>query len=253
MYRCGCAWIVCGVLSAFVLAPLTAEAQATGQVWINATFDWRHSHRLTFAVDFEPKLLVSAPPDDPGWWSLDLTPSVDFGVTNWLDLIGELLVAETSQADVADTSELTGRIGARFHPFSRLAGLLPKEKTPRRRLVIQDFVRAELRNLFYSDSTPTESVVRFRNRLEVLFPLNRRNVTDTGAAYLTTDWEWYIPLSDPGERFANRHRIRAGVGLRRSTAWRYAALYIVTRSRDTRSDPFTTTEHIFDFQIKRVW
>jgi hypothetical protein len=40
---------------------------------------------------------------------------------------------------------------------------------------------------------------------------------------------------------------------RHSVSWRYAALYIWNRSRDTTTDSFTTAEHIVDVQVKRVW
>jgi hypothetical protein len=95
--------------------------------------------------------------------------------------------------------------------------------------------------------------VRFRNRLEFLSPINKPKLTDDGARYVLADWEWYIPLSDPSERFNNRQRIRAGIGYRRSFAWRYQLIYMWTRSRDTTSEGFTTSDNIIDFQIKRVF
>ena len=51
--------------------------------------------------------------------------------------------------------------------------------------------------------------------------MNRPRMTDNGASYLAADWEWFIPVDDPDERFANRQRIRAGIGYRRSFAWRF--------------------------------
>ena len=66
--------------------------------------------------------------------------------------------------------------------------------------------------------------MRFRNRLEFQVPLNREKVSDDGARYLLADWEWFIPLSDPAERFASRQRVRAGLGYRaeRRVAFRRA-------------------------------
>jgi hypothetical protein len=68
-----------------------------------------------------------------------------------------------------------------------------------------------------------------------------------------TDWEWFIPISDPEERFASRQRIRAGFTYRHNVRWRFAALYIWNRSRDTKAESFTTAENIVDVQVKRVW
>jgi len=41
--------------------------------------------------------------------------------------------------------------------------------------------------------------------------------------------------------------------VRHNVSWRFAALYIWNRSRDTTTEPFTTAEHIVDVQVKRVW
>ena len=75
-------------------------------------------------------------------------------------------------------------------------------------------------------------MVRFRNRLELQVPLNRERMIEDGARYVLADWEWFVPLDDPEERFANRQRVRAGIGYRRSLNWRLEALYIWTRSHD---------------------
>jgi len=43
-----------------------------------------------------------------------------------------------------------------------------------------------------------------------LLPINKPKVTDDGAAYTLADGEWFVPLDEPEERFANRQRIRTG-------------------------------------------
>jgi hypothetical protein len=78
-------------------------------------------------------------------------------------------------------------------------------------------------------------------------------VTDNGARYLLSDWEWFIPLDDPAERFANRQRIRAGFGYRHDRSWRFEALYMWSRSRDTTGESFKSTDHILDLRVKRVF
>jgi hypothetical protein len=61
------------------------------------------------------------------------------------------------------------------------------------------------------------------------------------------------PLGDPLERIANRQRIRAGLGYRRNVRWRFEALYIWTRSRDTTDQDFTTSDNIVNLRVKRVF
>ena len=78
-------------------------------------------------------------------------------------------------------------------------------------------------------------------------------MTDDDVRYLLADWEWFIPLDDPEERFANRQRVRAGIGYRRSLNWRFEALYIWTRSRDATDEDFRTSDHIMNLRVKRVF
>jgi hypothetical protein len=129
-----------------------------------------------------------------------------------------------------------------------------KELPPRRRIVIRDLVRVESRNFFYTGSgSGSSSSVRFRNRLEFQFPLNREKMSDDGVRYILADWEWFVPLGEPDERFANKQRIRAGFGLRHSFAWRFEALYMWTRSRNTIGGDYTTSDNIIDIRIKRMF
>ena len=213
---------------------------------------------MTYGLDFEPKVLVSAPPGDPGWWALDVTPSVDYAASRWFDLIGELGTAYTAQTDDVNSMELTPRAGVRLHLFSRdlptptRLGLL--EWLPKRRVVLRDLARVEARNLFYTgDGQAGSSTVRFRNRIEFLAPLNEEKLTTDGAIYVLSDWEWFIPIGDPAERFSNKQRIRAGLGYRRDVRWRFEALYIWSRSRNTIESGYQNTDHALDIRLKRVF
>jgi hypothetical protein len=121
-------------------------------------------------------------------------------------------------------------------------------------VLAQDVILVESRNFFYSGAgSGTDSTVRFRNRLEFLVSLNKERLTDDGVRYLLADWEWFVPLDDPAERFANRQRIRAGYGYRPSSKWRYELLYIWSRSRDTTDQNFKTADNIIDVRVKRVF
>jgi hypothetical protein len=140
--------------------------------------------------------------------------------------------------------------------FSRAQRFHPRERAPRRRIVIRDLVRVESRNLFYSGGdTDSDSTIRFRNRLEFLIPLmTTERMTDDGARYWLADWEWFIPIDDPEERFANRQRIRTGIGYRRSFNWRYELLYILDAvAQHHRRRRFSTTENIIDLRVKRLF
>ena len=48
-----------------LLTATNGSAQTNGQVWANITFDWVKRSGVTYEVDFEPKALVFAPPEEP--------------------------------------------------------------------------------------------------------------------------------------------------------------------------------------------
>ena len=209
-----------------------------------------------YELDFEPKVLLVAPEGEPGWRNLDLTPNVEYSPKDWLDLVSEVVVGYTKQTDDVNSFEVTPRAGVRFHFLSRgVPTARVRERPPRRRIVVRDLVRIESRNFFYTGAgSGSSSSVRFRNRLEFLVPLNKEKLTEDGARYLLADWEWYVPLDDDvDERFANKQRIRAGFGYRRSFAWRFEILYMWTRSRDTIEDGFSTDDNSIDIRLKRLF
>ena len=238
-----------------VLGAGDAAAQTNTQLWGNVTLDWLKNERLTYSLDFEPKVLLTRPEGEPGWWNLDVSPSAERVWKPWLDLIGEATVGRTRQTDDVNTFEVSPRVGVRFHLFSRNVINLGvrHEKLPRRKIVVRDLLRFEWRNLFNSGTQPDESNGRFRNRLELLMPLNRARITDDGVRYLLTDWEWFLPVGSVEERYANRQRIRVGLGLRQSFKWRFEAVYAWTRSRASSEESFATSDNIFNMRVKRVF
>ena len=250
-----CVWL----LVAF--APASARAQTNTQLWGNIMLDWARSERLTYEIDIEPKVLLKAPEGEPAWRNLDVTPNVEYASKSWLDLVGEIGAGYTKQTDDVNTWEVTPRVGLRFHLFSRSVpkvgvgklGAQLRELPPARRIVLRDLVRVESRNFFYTGAgSGSDSSVRFRNRLELLVPLNREKLTDDGARYLLADWEWFMPVGELDERFANKQRIRLGFGYRQSVRWRLEAIYMWTRSRNTIEEGFKTADNIIDIRLKRI-
>jgi len=230
-----------------------AEAQHTTQLWGEFKLSWIETRQLTYGLDVEPKLLLSKPESHPDWVTLDLTPSVEYSRGEWLDVVGELLMARTRQTDDLNSTEITPRVGLRLHVLSNLREEI-KEKRPTHRLVLRNFARLEWRNLFYSDaSKPNTSTLRFRDRIEMMCALTRPRVTDNGATYALADAEWFFPLDDVPERFANKERLRAGLGYRHNLAWRFEGLLIWNRSRNTIDQSFTTSDFVIDLTVKRVW
>jgi hypothetical protein len=238
------------VLSLFAVRP--AEAQDF-QLWGHFTLTRIQSHQLTYGVDIEPKVLVAKPSGDPGWATLDVTPSIEYTRGQWLDIVGELLAARTHQTDDLETTEITPRLGFRFHILSNVRNDLVKERLSKRRLVMRDFLRLEWRNLSYSSGKPDTSSFRLRDRFEIEYPLNRQRVADNGAVYAIGDAEWFWTAEDLQERYASKERVRAGLAYRRSFAWRLEGLFVWDRSRKDATDGFTTSDYAVEARVRRVW
>ena len=71
--------------------------------------------------------------------------------------------------------------------------------------------------------------------------------------YATSDAEWFWTRTNPAERFANKQRIRAGLGRRWSYAWRTEVMAIWDRSRDSADHGFATADVAIDLRLRRVW
>ena len=196
--------------------------------------EWQKTDRLLLVLDAEPKTLLSG---GPRWRALGLTPAAEYAPTRWVDLVGELVLDYTNQAEEANAFEASARAGARFYFV-------------RGRLQLRDLFRVEVRNLFYDDDT-TDTSWRTRNRVELRYALNRPRNADPGAIIAIADWEWFAPVDgDPGERFASRHRVRLGLGHRANARWRFDAIYIWQRSRNTFDEPFGSADHIVDLRAR---
>ena len=237
-----------------------AVAQTNLQLWGDLSLNWLRSDRLAYALDIEPQALVAnTDPDSPSWRTVGVTPNVEYSAKRWLDLIGEIGTGVTHQTDGLSSFELSPRAGFRFHLFSRdLPHVIGRRLSladlpPKRRFVVRDRLLVEQRNLFYNQDEPTSSTLRVRNRVEFQLALNRPKVTDDGSRTLLADWEWFLPLDDPAERFASRQRIRSGLAFRRNFTWRAELVYVWTRSRDTTDEVFSTSDNAISFTVRRFF
>jgi len=250
--------VCCAILLCAMERP--AAAQTNLQLWGDLSLNWLRSDNLAYALDLEPQALVAnTDPDSPGWRTFGVTPNVEYSAKRWLDVIGELGTGVTHQTDGLKSFELTPRAGLRFYVFSRdvptVVGrrVSRVELPPKRRFILRDRLLVEQRNLFYNQNEPTSSTVRVRNRIEFQFALNRSKSTDDGARTFLADWEWFMPVGDPAERFASRQRIRGGLAFRHSFTWRSEFVYIWTRSRDTTDEVFSTSDNAISVTVRRFF
>lgn len=229
--------LACLLPSLLLGLPAPARAESTLQLWTNFMVEWQVSQRNFLAFDLEPKVLLVG---EGQWRNFDFTPTYEFAPTRWLDLIGEMVVGYTNDTINPDATEVTERLGARFYIW-------------RKQLQVRDMFRFENRNRWFSDGS-YDSVFRWRNRVELRYAFNRRRTTEAGAITGIFDWEYFIPIDkDLHERYASRHRVRAGVGYRPVVAWRIDLIYLVQRSRNTLDEHFESIDHVIDVRLRRAF
>ena len=226
-----------------------AHAQATGQAWGDFTVGWLPSERLSYRFDVDPKAQGVVHAGQTTWFSVDMTPRVEYALARWIDVLGEVDVGLKRQSDDVDSADTTPRFGVQLHILSRLLqahGSPPgaaRESVPLRRVVIGTLLRFERSN----------SAWLLRDRTEFLYPLNRRKATIDGAIYVTSDGELFIPIDRAADQdFVESIRVRGGVGYRHSFDWRFEALYIWDAGRNSAgTSALAPKDHAIDIRVTR--
>jgi hypothetical protein len=183
---------------------------------------------------------------------------VEFAVARWVDVVGEADIGYTKQSNHASTLRVIPRAGIHLHIFSRIlqAGAptgASREKHPKRRAHISTLVRLENESNFRNaDDTPRHTEWHLRSRSELVFPLNRPRTTVAGAIYLKSDGELFFPVGDTVDNGVVSHmRLRAGLGYRRSFAWRLEALYVWLGERNDESGMMAVRSHAGQVRLRR--
>lgn len=252
-------WCALGLLCVLG-GPSTANAQATGQLWANLIFEWLASDRLTYELDLEPKAQLVVHDDQPTWIDVSTTPHIQYALAPWIDVLGELDIGLKKQSDEVNTVTVTPRIGAQLHILSRILSQrrarrgADRENQPKRRLVVSTLLRLENQKTVYSTDAPSTSSWLLRDRFELAYPLNRVKTTIDGAVYLKQDTELFVPVDQKVTGgIVSQVRVRAGIGYRRSFAWRFEALYIWIGKRNEDTGVLSAQNHVVDLRVRRVF
>lgn len=257
----------CALLLAVALGMGEAHAQSSAsgdassgpssQIWLNLTPGTNVGQRWYLELDVEPKLQVT---EGEQWRNLDVTPLVEFYPTDWVDLEAEATVGSTHQRDGGNTFEVTPRVGARLHLFSKMAPYRPGlpglryERLPLTRLGISTLLRLESRNFFFSDGTVNSHQWRARVRLESKVALNRPKLSDDRTLYAMADAEYFAPLEDDvPERYVNKIRVRLGLGYRFPAATKLELLYIRDSNRSSPHAEAAVDAQAFNLRVKLLF
>ena len=145
----------------------------------------------------------------------------------------------TNQTESYNTFEARAMIGTRIFI------------TPNSRVVTRLLLRFEQRNFKNLDTDEWETTYRPRGRAEVLVPINGKTLYEDNLWYAIADAEVFLAVDDDvDERFANRYRLRIGVGYRLSYSSRFELIYMNQHSKNAITESFESTDNIIRFRFK---
>jgi len=207
-----------------------------GQIWAEYMLNYPFAN----SFNLENAVVYSTAFTSPKWRSIDYTPTLEYSVLNWLDLDAAVTIAYTAQTEDYNTFEVRPMLGTRIHI------------TPNQRVLLRTFIRFEQRNFKNLDTKEWDHQFRPRVRLESLIPINHKSYYSDNTWYGIVDAELlYTNDDDVEERFANRFRIRTGIGYRLTADSRFELIYMLQKSRNGIDEDFSSTDNIIRIRYKQ--
>lgn len=221
---------LCGIVTQ------SAAQKSSSQIWC----EYMLNYPFAGSYNIEAAFTYSTVMEQPKWRAYDFQLTPEVAITKNVDLMGAVLFSSTMQDETLSTFEIREMLGTRLH------------FTPNKRILTRLLIRFEQRNMLDND-TDWEHSVRSRARAEVIIPLNRKSMfAGDKLWYALADAEAFMVMDkNVEERFANRMRVRAGIGYRLRYSLRMEFVYTLQQSRNTIEGGDVTTDHIFRFRIKQ--
>ncbi len=213
-----------------------AQSGTTTQFW------WDANVYRPFAVSYRKILSVGTrhliSGGDP-WNKLVVKPSLEWYPIPALDIMTALTYLGTRQNEHVSTIEWRPDIGFRINFFQQ-------------RWTLRTNTRLEYRHIHYVETDENVNTLRFRARVELIYPLTNPSQRDPKTLYGLTDFEIFVDVAGEAveERFANTDRFRIGLGWRQDLEWRIELIYTRQNSKNTLEGNFENSDNILRIRIK---
>lgn len=221
------------VLMIFTMS-ISLKAQSNTQLWYEYMLNVPFMNSFNFENAFNYNTVVGK----PKWRSLEYNATLEYSLSANFDLLGSTLISYTAQTESYNTFELRPMVGTRIF------------FTPHKRIQTRLLLRLEQRNFKNMDTKEWDHVLRPRIRGEIIIPINQDSYFKNNLWYVTTDAELLFVNDDVDERFANRLRLRAGVGYRLNYSMRFEVLYMNQQSKNGIDDDFTSNDNVIRLRLK---
>lgn len=217
-----------------LIFPLSSFAQSNYQFWGEYMLNFPFAN----SFNLENRLAYKTVLDTPRWRSVEFTPTLEYSINQNFDILGGCRVVFTVQTENYNSLEVRPMIGTRIH------------LTPNHRILLRTYIRLEQRNFLNLETNEWTKTIRPRIRAESLIPINKKSYFDNKLLYGIVDAEWLFVVDDVDERFANRFRLRAGLGYRLSYSSRFEFIYMNQQSKNGMNDDFSSSDNIFRIRYK---
>ena len=213
-----------------------SQTNSDGQLWLDAELNYTYKQRFLFQDELSYQTLISG---GNKWYSLNSTPAFEYNLNSHFDLISAVPLSYTLQNDGLNTFEVRAMVGTRVY------------LTPTKRAQLRALVRWENRWSHDEKNDTWDIGNRLRLRAECVYPLNKHTYFEDKMWYWLNDFEIFLTTSkDIPERFANRARLRTGIGYRLNYKLRFEAIYTCQFSRNTINDKFDSQSNILRLRLK---
>ena len=215
-------------------SPVCAQS-VDEQLW----FEYMLNYPFANTWNMENAFAYSTVLTSPKWKEFDYSITLEKSFTQNVELVAQTMVGYTNQTETYNTLEIRPAIGVRLY------------LTPNKRIQTRLLFRLEQRNFENLETKEWTQVYRPRARAEAQIPINQNSMFKDKLWYGLVDVEWLFVTTDVEERFANRFRLRTGIGYRLNYSLRFEFIYMLQESRNEIGQSFTTTDNIFRFRIKQ--
>jgi hypothetical protein len=234
------AWLL---LPSLLLLAVSVSAQSTAPNSTQFWFEYDPTFQLSRNSAFDTEAAFHFARDIPEpWRELSVTPNIEYTICKWIDVTGGVSFTRTRQTDSFGSLETKPYVGARF-----------KSNTPWRGIRLVNFAQWEFRFQHNLDTDETQSNRRFRNRIQLLIPVNTRNLSEDRTFYLIIDGEAFgtpgqddvegtfqEPGAVPGrDRLAERRDLDVSVPLRSSEVAEHYWRAVLAEGRHLPIPPYS--------------
>ncbi len=222
------------ILVLFVTKSTSLNAQTNEQLWIEYMLNIPFANSFNVENAFTYSTLLG----QPKWRAYDYNATLEYSISPNFDLVGSALISYTEQTESYNTLELRPMLGTRIY------------FTPNQRIQTRLLLRLEQRNFQNLETKEWDNVIRPRVRAEVVVPINQKSYFENNLWYAIADAEWIFVKTDVDERFANRFRLRAGLGYRLNYSFRFELLYMNQQSKNGIDEDFSSIDNIIRIRLK---